>query len=387
MKWLVLLGLGLVALGSGCVRDVSLIESRQVARLEIADLHQEILDGAWRTKEMWSIPPSTRVSIVPHHLVAARPLASLFAGLPRAKTVIVVSPDHFAQGKTMFTTTDASFCLNEGCTEVSANTLVDRLEDVRKVDAPFLKEHGVFTLLPFLRLAQPQAKIVPVIVRIDAKQDSLEQLAQVIAAEMEKDASLQLVASIDMSHYQTQEVADFHDEMTADRLTSLCIDCVNDLEIDSPGSAYVAMRVAQLLKLTDARVQSHTNSLRILKAMVERVSTSHLVMTFSASNQPVMLSQVKTEFWHTLPKIKTEEDRLYRGYDKERVLTSVPFPAFFGIVRGEKVIRVYPFPFDGNRQLMTRKVRTEWIQKNRQVLETWLEKEFGTSTFEMVESE
>ena len=88
-----------------------------------------------------------------------------------------------------------------------------------------------------------------------------------------------------------------------------------------------------------------------------------------------------------LPKIKTEEDRLYRGYDQERVFKSLPFSAFFGIVHGDKGIRVYPFPFDGNRQLMTRQARTEWIRKNKPVLEAWLKKELGTSTVEMVESD
>lgn len=341
------------------------------------DIEPLFLTKAFGTHTPFSIPTSTRIAIVPHHLIAARPIASLFAGLPKAKTLILLSPDHFSQGKTAFTVPSTNLCTSRSSSpdclagmlnERDLATLKKNVASISINNKPFQTEHGIYALLPFIKRTNPDAHIAPILVRVDATPSELTELATALEQLLEEDPETLLIASIDMSHYQTQEIAEFHDILTQNTIQRKDMEKIRFLEIDSPGSMYVALRLARDLGLAPL-IQSHTNSLVISNAILARESTSHFVISFSAATSSIEPPPVTTEFWHQQPKVPTEEDRLYHGYLIDHPFTAPRLPYFFGVVRQGTVISVHPFPLDKNHLLETRDERRARIQRDEASLQ------------------
>ncbi len=333
-----------------------------------------------------------RIAIVPHHLIAARPMASLFSTLPKVKYIIILSPDHFSQGETSFTvpghdlctaSTKQPNCAGGKIADELIQSIVEHVTSTRREDTAFTREHGVYTLIPFLRRTQPEARIIPVILKHGATKEELESLSTKLFQLMLTYPNMLLLSSIDMSHYQTQEVADFHDRLTQSIIDHLDLGRVKTAEIDSPETLSVTITLAQRLGL-QAQMLSHTNSLILTNALLDRVSTSHLIERFGTSSVPLSTERMETEFWHQLPKIATEEDRLYQGFDKEQVFNEPTLPYFFGVVRQGPIIHVYPFPFDKTRQLLTREARITQINKDKSALKSWLTDRLKTKAFELI---
>ncbi|MBP7133708.1 AmmeMemoRadiSam system protein B [Patescibacteria group bacterium] len=351
-----------------------------------------LIEGAFRTKEHWSVDPTARIAIVPHHLIAARPMASLFSTLPKAKYIIILSPDHFSQGETSFTVPSHDLCTGSNkqfncaggkIANELIQSIIQQVTSTRRQDEAFAREHGVYTLIPFLRRTQPEAKIIPVLLKQDAPKEELESLSTALLQIMLANPDTLMLSSVDMSHYQTQEVADFHDALTQSIIDHLDLDRVNKAETDSPETLAVTLTAAQRLGL-QAQKLSHTNSLILTRAILDRVSTSHLIVRFGTSAIPLSTQRLETEFWHQLPKIATEEDRLYRGFDGERIFDEPTLPYFFGVVRQGITTHVYPFPFDQERQLLTREARITQIIKDELHLKTWLTTNLKTKAFELI---
>ncbi|MFA6099379.1 MAG: AmmeMemoRadiSam system protein B [Patescibacteria group bacterium] len=266
---------------------------------------KDILDAAFSAKMDWTVKAGTRVILVPHHLVAAREIASLVSAVPKPSTVYLVVPDHFGACKT-------PFC-----------------------ESPIEGEHAVTGLVPFLQRAWgTDVKIVPIMVRPDATEEKMSVLTSTIIATLQKDKDALLVDSIDASHYQPAEVADFHDELTQDVISSLADKEVRRAEIDAPAVLRVALRVARDLGLGDVTIHTHTNSLRILQAQISQDSTSHFLVSFAPGEikpqQDVTLlflgdmmfdrnvatrSKTAGSLDYPFKKILGQENRFFRGQD------------------------------------------------------------------------
>ncbi|MFZ2804409.1 MAG: AmmeMemoRadiSam system protein B, partial [Patescibacteria group bacterium] len=297
----------------------------------------DLLASAFATKENWTVAPGTREILVPHHLVAARQMASLYAATPKPSIVYLVTPDHFSQGKTAFTTTERSFATASSTVDGSADavrTLLTAVPSLSLDDAPFVKELGVYNELPFIAYQWPSVKVVPIIVRIDATQEERISLAQALEARLQADPHALLVVTVDFSHYLPAEVADFHDVLALDVVKSLSDLEADKVELDSPGALAVGLKVARDMGLGDVTVQDHTNSLRLLNATVSQESTSHIFASFSPG--PIQAEHVSTLLFtgdmmfdrevatrsqkagslaYPFQNIQGQEDRFFKGQD------------------------------------------------------------------------
>ncbi len=210
------------------------------------------VDAAFRAKYAWRVQKGTRVLLVPHHLVAAREIASLVSATPKPKVVYLLVPDHFGS------------CRETVCTQW------------------FDKEHALTGLTPFLRRAWgDDMEIVPIVVRPDATEDQTKTLADYLVKELKNNPDALLVASIDASHYLPAWLADFHDVMTADVVKGLADRETPETEIDAPSVMRVGLKTARELGLGNVTVHDHTNSLRILRAEISQESTSHFLASFA----------------------------------------------------------------------------------------------------------
>lgn len=290
-------------------------------------LRQSMFLDAWKARLAWNVDPKTRVLLVPHHLVAAKEIASLLSAYPtRPSKIFFLSPDHFSAGKTTLTTTNSAF---EGLSSFSADGFIG---SIHKDEKPFLKEHGVTGLAPFIAKQWPNIPFQPIIIRLDTKQQDLDALSTALVDELKKDPQALLISTIDFSHYQTAEIAHLHDQLAEDVINSLADQEANKVELDSPGALNITLQVARQLRLGKVTIHAHTNSLDILQAKITQESTSHFLVSFAPGEiQPqASLSLFFTgdmmfdrkvaqrsakDLSYPFSLIRGTEDRFFRGHD------------------------------------------------------------------------
>ncbi len=154
-----------------------------------------------------------RAGIVNHHALASDLLAAFFRTLercqPNIKTVIILSPDHFGQASAAVTTHRSPYRVSGAevaIDEQAVTRLSAAITSGREDAAPFVREHGVGALLPFLKTASPEVKIVPVIIRSQMDETSRNEMAAWLRNEL-KNPTTFVVVSSDMSHYLSADVA------------------------------------------------------------------------------------------------------------------------------------------------------------------------------------
>ncbi len=204
----------------------------------ITNVSADLLSQAFTAKRIWNVNNGSRVFIVPHHLVAAREIASLVSVVPEPSRVYLISPDHFSRGRSAFTSTDRGFLSFAGSTPndpEQIRQLETALPASLRNDATLIeKEHGVTGLIPYMKHAWPNAAVIPVTVRLDTKDADRVALANVLVKLLKEDPRAIIVGSVDFSHYLPAEVADFHDELAEDVIRSLSFEQADRVEIDSP---------------------------------------------------------------------------------------------------------------------------------------------------------
>jgi AmmeMemoRadiSam system protein B len=297
----------------------------------------DLVNAAFDAKRSIKLARGTRVLLLPHHLIAARDIASLVDAAEKPSVIYLIAPDHFSQGRTTLTTTDESLAYGDETTRYVPTLVSDLLADVPELRSdfkPFIKEHGVTGLVPFFTKAWGDVPIIPIIVRIDASKEAQQQLGIALADRLKKDKRALLVSSVDFSHYQPAFVADFHDILAEDVITSLADLETEKIELDSPGALAATLKAARELGLGNVTIQSHTNSLRILQAKIAQDSTSHFTASFAPGaiqSQDVstmlfigdiMLDRTvrdriaaSKDPFYTFKKIRGQEDRFFHGQD------------------------------------------------------------------------
>lgn len=280
----------------------------------------ELLANAVAVREPWRVDKSARIFILPHHVVAAKEIASLVGAIERPSVVYLLSPDHFTRGKTVLTTND------KGLAARVASASVD--------GAVIQREHGVTTVTPFFERLQPDVPVVPMLIRIDAATSSRGALVQELVRRMRVDPRAVLVASIDFSHYLPSSVADFHDVLAEDVIRALAANDADSVELDSPGALAVTLAVARELGLGNAEIYAHTSSLRLMRARIARESTSHFFVSFAPGS--FNRRHVRTFLLTNAFDVKSQENRFYRGMTGIIRATTTE-PSAIGIVERDGV--------------------------------------------------
>lgn len=258
------------------VSDEPAISARTASAKIVEDSFNAVLD--------WEVKDNTRVLLVPHHLVAGREIASLLSAVPNPSRVYFLAPDHFSQGRTSFTITDAAFDTIAGVVDndvVRSREIAESVESATMNVRPFEREPGVSDLMPYFKTAWPEAKVIPIIVRLETVSDERKELSLELKKRLEDDPDAILVATVDFSHYLPAEVADFHDVLARDVLEGLGADHAFDVECDNPDILNIMLSVARNLLLGDVTVHAHTNSLKLAESKLAIESTSHFTASFA----------------------------------------------------------------------------------------------------------
>jgi AmmeMemoRadiSam system protein B len=290
-----------------------------IAERMISVPHQNdaFITSALGVREQYAVGPLARVFVLPHHLVAAKEIASLITSLPNdVSHVILLSPDHFSRGKTSFTMTDAG--MNGVRNDADIMSVLAAVPHMKIDDGVIQKEHGITGLVPFFAARIPVTSISPVTLRVDTPAPDLEALSRAIIDYLRTHPDTALVTSIDFSHYMPMDVADFHDFVSERLLRTLDAYGSYKAEIDSNGSLFVALKTADALGLGNVTIHAHTNSLRLANANPSQQSTSHFLVSFAPG--PRTPSNVETVLvvppqLTTVKYLFGDEHRFFRGID------------------------------------------------------------------------
>ena len=150
---------------------------------------------------------------VPHHLVAPHLIARGFRAVSGFDydRVILLAPDHFFQlGDAAFGTTRHGFDTVLGPVDIDSDAVEGLLAGSAAHSCLFADDHGVRALLPFLRHALPEAKLVPVAISIRSKREDWQRLAALLSP-LAGERTL-IVQSTDFSHYHPHAKARLFDQ-------------------------------------------------------------------------------------------------------------------------------------------------------------------------------
>ncbi len=253
--------------------------------LDLEPASPELLDLAFKSTRDYLVDPESRIILIPHHLVAAREIANLLQAAPKANVIYLLMPDHFSQSKTCSAVSDANWSTFAGNLNSNPDT-VARLTSASPVfgidNNLFNNEISFGALAPYIaKTFGEESMVVPITIGLGCTQDERNQIADILAKELQQNPEALLVSTVDFSHYQTNEVADFHDELAADVILGLADLEADKVELDSPGVLAVTLKIARIMQLGNVNINDHTNSLALAKAMVSQESTSHFFVSFS----------------------------------------------------------------------------------------------------------
>jgi len=201
--------------------------------------------------------------IIPHHLIVKNHLASFFTGLEKYEyeTVVLIGPNHFDAGQSDIISSRSKWLTPYG--EIAPDLeLIDKLSNfgITEIDEkPFYREHSISGLVPFVKKSIPQAKIVPIILKVGLSEDRVIELVQEIYKNIDLEKTL-VLASVDFSHYLPAQVADFHDRRSNGIIGSFDFERIYSTEIDSPPSIYTLLKYLELAEAQKSNLLYHTNS-------------------------------------------------------------------------------------------------------------------------------
>lgn len=222
--------------------------------------------------------------VVPHHLVAAGPIADFFSRLSPQKPdlVILVGPNHPNKGSKIITgsydwQTPEGLVITD---QRAVNALVDQGLAVKNEDV-LGKEHSVGALMPMVRHYLPQARVVPVILQHNVSLEEIDALIK--GLEPNIDDRTVLISSVDFSHYLTRQEAEAMDKETLRYMRDYDFNNLfrlgND-HLDSPPALAAAFRLAQGQGIKEFTVLQNTNSGVIMRNdMMETTSYFTIVFT------------------------------------------------------------------------------------------------------------
>jgi len=182
------------------------------------------IDGLWPSQK---ITPQEALAIVsPHagYVYSGRIAAQTVARVVVPDTAVVLGPNHQGLGAPAAIMTEGSWLMPGG--QVELDTELGRailaksriLEDDWQAHS---QEHSLEVQLPFLRRANPNLKLVPICMArfdLDVCQDVGRALAEAIK---EAGRPVLIVASTDMTHYESQASAEQKDRQAIEMMLDL----------------------------------------------------------------------------------------------------------------------------------------------------------------------
>ncbi len=224
--------------------------------------------------------------ILPHHLLAAKMIASFFKelSLDPPATIIMIGPNHKLTGINSIQTSSTGWSTAYGTLEADRELTGILMEKTKASESNKLieNEHSISALVPYIKYYMPDTKIVPITLYGSYTREQSEKLGALLSEIVLERPDIFILASIDFSHYLEVAQADKMDEISLDAINSWDIDKLSKMgndNLDSPPSIISLLSAMDTIGATDIEVTGHSNSSRITGGGYD-YTTSYYTMFF-----------------------------------------------------------------------------------------------------------
>jgi AmmeMemoRadiSam system protein B len=155
---------------------------------------------------------------------------------------------------------------------------LDRGMYIEQQSSPFITEHGIFSITPFIARAMPHARIVPLIIKDTAPAAAIREAVALIAG---LPGRILLVGSFDFTHDSTMAQAEANDRRSLPIVAGLDEARIDQVAVDSHAG------LATFLAAVKARRGSHftlldsTHSARLTGHYDQTDVTSYIIGYFT----------------------------------------------------------------------------------------------------------
>lgn len=212
-----------------------------------------------------------RMIVAPHagYIYSGAVAGEVYGSIELPDRYIILCPNHTGYGSDFDVSADDEWTTPLGAVKVDtemAEQLVQKFPRARKDGRAHAREHSLEVQLPFLQYLKGDFRFVPLCIR-QYQYGYLEELGRALA-EIVRDSGgdVLIIASSDMTHYESQESANKKDAMAIDRMERLdprgLYDTIHSEDISMCGylPATAAMIASQQLGASTGKLLKYATS-------------------------------------------------------------------------------------------------------------------------------
>ncbi|MBW2264679.1 MAG: AmmeMemoRadiSam system protein B [Deltaproteobacteria bacterium] len=174
-----------------------------------------------------SQPKEVIAAISPHagYVYSGGVAGTVFSQISIPETAIILGPNHRGIGASVAIQASGSWDMPLGPVQINkelAGQILDLLGNKVKDDSQaHAMEHSIEVQIPFLQALKADINIVPICVS-HKSYEACDEIGQALAKVVQEyDKKVLLVASTDMTHYESRETAQAKDKLAIDRILAL----------------------------------------------------------------------------------------------------------------------------------------------------------------------
>lgn len=209
--------------------------------------------------------------MVPHagYMYSGTVAGSVFSSVKLPATFVIIGPNHTGSGPEASIMTSGAWrtpCGDMPIDSALAEAILENSGFLSADESAHIFEHSIEVQLPFLQCSQPESVLVPISL-MAVNHEVCRDVGHAVAAAVRYSANPTLiVASSDMTHYDSQERAKEQDQLALERIVELdgdgLLDVVARNNISMCGAAATATMIyaCQELGATEADVVRYRTS-------------------------------------------------------------------------------------------------------------------------------
>lgn len=224
-------------------------------------------------REMTSAGPAHKALgvMVPHagYMYSGTVAGSVFGSVELPCCFVILGPNHTGLGPAASIMTSGIWrtpCGDSPIDSALAEAILENSDFLQEDESAHTFEHSIEVQLPFLQCLHPDSEFVPVSL-MTADPEVCRDIGHAVAAAVKYSANPALIiASSDMTHYESQEMAKQKDQLAIERILELdgdgLIDTVTGNNISMCGVAPAAVMIyaCQELGATEAELVRYRTS-------------------------------------------------------------------------------------------------------------------------------
>ncbi len=226
---------------------------------------------------------------VNHHLLAADIAAGTLTTLATSSpiTIVLMSPNHNSLGKAPIITSLYSWATPYGVlkTDTEFTEKLSSAGIASVEETPFETEHGISSIVPFIKKVAPKAKVVSIILKDGASLERTKALAEFLDKNMKQGDKI--IASLDFSHYAPKYVSDVNDIKNEEVLRHFDLENTDFMDIDSKPTVRTLLTYLSDRGAYHSDLLYHSSADDITGKKDSFENTSYINMAFSKGRMSV----------------------------------------------------------------------------------------------------